>query len=240
MAGADTVARRSNLGTRAASALVMIAVAGVALWLGGWAWTAFVALIALGVLFEWRGLVAGAVASPAARGLWNAAGIVYVGPAAAVLVVLRAQDPGLYGVLFPVVTVIATDVGAYFSGRAIGGPKIAPRVSPSKTWSGLAGGMIAAALALAIVVAMADSGLSTFEALKLGAMFGAPGAVIAQAGDFFESWLKRRAGVKDSGRLLPGHGGLFDRTDGLIAVLFVVAVAMAGAMLPYASLSPAP
>lgn len=234
MAGADAVSR-SDLPTRTISALVMIGTVGVALWLGGWAWIAFVALVALGVLWEWRGLVAGAVASPVSRGLWNASGIVYVVPAAFVLVILRAQDPSLFGVLFPIVAVIATDIGAYFAGRTIGGPKIAPRISPSKTWAGLAGGIVFAGLALTTAIKLGDPAMPTGEALKLGVVFGGIAALLAQAGDFFESWMKRRAGVKDSGRLIPGHGGLFDRADGLIAVLFVLAIAMAGAMLPYAS-----
>lgn len=234
MAGGEAV-KRSDLPTRAISALAMIGVAGAALWAGGWAWTAFVTFIAAGVLWEWRALVAGAVASPRMRGLWNAAGIVYVLPAAAVLVILREQDPRLFGVIFPLAAVIGTDVGAYFTGRAFGGPKIAPRISPSKTWSGLVGGIVGASLALAAAIKLGDPKIPMGELLKLGAVFGGAAAIVAQSGDFFESWMKRRAGVKDSGRILPGHGGLFDRADGLIAVLFVIAIAMAGAMVPYAS-----
>ena len=131
--------------------------------------------------------------------------------------------------------VVATDVGAYLAGRTFGGPKIAPRISPSKTWSGLFGGMIAAAL---VLVAIAWFELHPRMAVEGGcsvshtcptfaeravpvALSGFLLAVVAQAGDFFESWMKRRAGVKDSGRLIPGHGGLFDRLDGLMAVAFV-------------------
>jgi phosphatidate cytidylyltransferase len=130
-------------------------------------------------------------------------------------------------------SVIATDVGAYFAGRTFGGPKIAPRISPGKTWSGLLGGMLAAGIAFYALfpgLCYDNCTSETFIFLPggfnwlefLGVLpFGAAIATIAQIGDFFESWMKRRAGVKDSGRLLPGHGGLFDRVDGLLAVMFV-------------------
>jgi phosphatidate cytidylyltransferase len=229
MAGAEA-ARKSDLGVRTASAAVMLAVAGTALWLGGWWWTGLVALVALAVLREWRGLSVGFARSPAARGLWNAAGLVYVGFAATGLALMR-QDPaaGPVLVLAVVGAVIATDIGAYFAGRTFGGPKIAPRISPSKTWSGLIGGMVAAGawLSLAVPQLCGDAcpyGWPNFPSLlALGALI----AIVAQAGDFFESWMKRRAGVKDSGTLLPGHGGVFDRVDGLLAVTFLLGIPIA-------------
>jgi phosphatidate cytidylyltransferase len=156
-------------------------------------------------------------------------GAVYCGIGAAVLMGLR--DHGPMAVLLVLLAVIATDVGAYFSGRTFGGPKIAPSISPSKTWAGLLGGMGGAAmifLGLLIVrwnvsVSFDDYPQWWWAMLALAA--GILVAVVAQAGDFFESWLKRRAGVKDSGRLIPGHGGLFDRLDGLLAVLFLLGAA---------------
>jgi phosphatidate cytidylyltransferase len=122
--------------------------------------------------------------------------------------------------------VVATDVGAYFAGRAIGGPKIAPAISPSKTWAGLGGGIVGASLVgwIGARLVGAGEGDELFTGLTDIILFGVLVAVIAQAGDFFESWMKRRAGVKDSGKLIPGHGGLFDRLDGLLAVLFVIAL----------------
>ena len=212
MAGAEVQSKTSDLGVRTVSALVMVAIAGSALWLGGWVWTAFVALVALGVLWEWNRLVHGFVGSPVARGLWNFAGIVYAGVAATVLAGLREAPFGVHFVLLLAGAVIATDVCAYFSGRTFGGPKIAPRISPSKTWAGLLGGMAGAALVLGAFGAP----LTWPWAIPGGMLL----AIVAQAGDFFESWMKRRAGVKDSGRLIPGHGGLFDRVDGLLAVAF--------------------
>jgi phosphatidate cytidylyltransferase len=227
MADAEALAgKRSDLGARAASAVVMLAVAGTALWLGDGFWLAFVALVAVGVFWEWRSLVVRFVRSPVARGLWNAAGLIYFGVAAWTLVFLRHNEWSTDILLVSVAAVIATDVGAYFAGRAIGGPKIAPKISPSKTWAGLGGGILGAALSLFVfALAMgsrADASLVP-ECLLGGALY----AVVAQAGDFFESWMKRRAGVKDSGRLLPGHGGLFDRVDGLLAVMFLAGIAIA-------------
>jgi phosphatidate cytidylyltransferase len=105
----------------------------------------------------------------------------------------------------------ATDIFAFFAGRAVGGPKLAPRLSPNKTWAGLIGGMIGAGLAGWTVARLFDLG---FPFLWIGAPMGA----VAQLGDLYESWEKRRAGVKDSGTLLPGHGGVLDRLDGLLAV----------------------
>lgn len=215
-------AARSDLGVRAGSAVVMLVLAGIAVALGGWWWVVFVALVAVGVLVEWASLAFEFARSPFRRGLWLAGGLVYIGVAAAMLVSLRAERGG-GNLLLPMVLVgvIATDVGAYFTGRTLGGPKIAPKISPSKTWSGLAGGMIAAAAAQIVLNQILSGGAWGWTWPRL-ALVGAMIAVIAQAGDFFESWMKRRAGVKDSGKLLPGHGGLFDRLDGLLAVMFVL------------------
>jgi phosphatidate cytidylyltransferase len=132
------------------------------------------------------------------------------------LITIREQGRGpLLWVLF---LVWATDSGAYFAGRAIGGPKLAPRISPKKTWAGLAGGMLAAAL---VGWAMQNGVMP--GAWRLAAASAAL-AVVAQAGDLAESGLKRYFGVKDSSQLIPGHGGVLDRLDGLLAVAPAVAV----------------
>ena len=221
-------AKKSDLGVRTASAVVMVAVAGTALWLGGWVWTVFVAAIALGVLWEWWGLVRGFAERGISTASWLAVGLIYVAVASATLWSFRI-DHEVKPVLLLIGAVIATDVGAYFAGRTFGGPKIAPKISPSKTWSGLGGGMLAAGIVLAVFFAVIWYDLSfPYEDVPMwvlaliGLIAGALIAVIAQTGDFFESWMKRRAGVKDSGNLIPGHGGLFDRVDGLLAVCFVI------------------
>lgn len=212
--------QKSDLPTRAASAIVMVAIAATALWLGGWFWTAFVAAVALGVLWEWWGLVIKFLTGWPLRGVWMVGGLIYVGLAAFWFSALRIlPSPAAWTLLVAIIfAVICTDVGAYFAGRTFGGPKIAPKISPSKTWAGLLGGMVGASTALVLVTYPGEG----FAGLGLKVAAGMSIAVVAQSGDFFESWMKRRAGVKDSSRLIPGHGGMFDRADGLLAVMFVV------------------
>ncbi len=149
-----------------------------------------------------------------APALWLAAGVLYlVPPCLALLLLRRAEPEGLLLVLFAVLTVWATDIGAYFVGRSVGGWKILPAISPNKTWAGLAGGMAAAA-----IVAAALSSLFSHASLEGAALLGACLAVLAQAGDFLESGIKRHFGKKDASNLIPGHGGLLDRVDGLLPV----------------------
>jgi phosphatidate cytidylyltransferase len=226
-----TATKKPDLPVRVASALVMIAVAGGALWLGGMVWTVFVLAVGIGVWLEWRGLVLLFSTSDGGRVAWLASGAVYCGLAAAVLLALREAPFGRTLVLTVLLAVIATDVGAYFAGRSFGGPKIAPAISPSKTWAGLIGAMVATPLAIygALVLLAAGRPRLVAGSMSLGWIIvtGVAVAICAQAGDFFESWMKRRAGVKDSGRVLPGHGGLFDRVDGLLSVLLLLAITLA-------------
>jgi phosphatidate cytidylyltransferase len=126
-------------------------------------------------------------------------------------------------VLWLVVCVWATDIGAYFLGKLAGGAKLAPRISPGKTWSGLIGGVCWSAVASAAMGLVFGQG-STFMLAGIGIGL----AIVAQMGDLLESAAKRTAGVKDSGYLIPGHGGLLDRIDGLVAVLVVVALIRLG------------
>lgn len=222
-----------ELAVRVASAVAMIVVAGAALWLGGWYWMGFVALIAGGILWEWNGLVKRFEIAPLGEVVWLFFGAIYVGAAALAMVAIREDYVALFVMLGFFLPIVAVDVGAYFSGRLLGGPKIAPSISPSKTWAGLLGGAVAASLvAIWIEYTYPEAGqfgpvspdgpgmLNIVGAIVAGSLI----AVLAQAGDFFESWMKRRAGVKDSGSLIPGHGGLFDRLDGFLAVFFVLAL----------------
>ena len=222
--------RTSDLPRRAASAAVMLAVAGTALWAGGIVWDAFIVVVALICFAEFVRLVWRFPSSMVAKAIGVVAGAAYIGVAAAVLTGL-----GDFLLILALGVTIFTDTGAYFSGRTIGGPKIAPRISPSKTWAGLAGGMLASGLWVIGWVLAIDRGPGwlgpRFElGLNLGAgnvlacmALGAGLAVIAQMGDFFESWLKRRAHMKDSSNLIPGHGGVFDRVDGLLPVTLAIA-----------------
>ncbi len=224
---------RSDLGIRTISGVVMMSVAIVAIWYGGYAFMALVILVGLGVLWEFSKLVLGFADKAIPRGLWLLGGVIYVGLACFILLMFSAPFFGMTPAIFLIAGVIGTDVGAYFAGRSIGGPKIAPKISPSKTWSGLFGGMIGAGLFMVAIQALIywgridprdHSDIYLAYSWQSLALTGLPLALVAQIGDFFESWMKRRAGVKDSGRLIPGHGGLFDRVDGLIAVAFVAGV----------------
>lgn len=228
--GVPLLKPRSDLGVRTLSSVAMMTVAIGAIWLGGYAFMALIILVGLGVYWEFAKLALAFARNMPARIIWLVGGLVYVGLACFTLLLFSAPFFGMTPTIMLIAGVIGTDVGAYFAGRTMGGPKIAPRISPSKTWSGLLGGMIGAGLMMiAIQTAMfafrggnaGDGDVYLTYGWPRLALAGAALAVVAQIGDFFESWMKRRAGVKDSGRLIPGHGGLFDRTDGLIAVAFV-------------------
>lgn len=199
---------------RLLSAAVLGPLLLAAVWYG-YPWIDLVAALAAPIMiFEWTRLTRG---NPALRLLaW-----LYALAAVVALLWLRHQPTlGRETLIWILVCIWATDIGAYFVGRAAGGAKLAPRISPGKTWSGLIGGMAWAAMASAA----AGYAFGLGETVEL-AVIGAGLAVVGQLGDLLESAAKRRAGVKDSGRLIPGHGGLLDRVDGLIAVLVVVGLA---------------
>lgn len=206
----------SELTKRILSAVLLAGLLLGDLWLGSW-W--FVALLLLGgvlVLREFWRLVTGMTEDPWRRALWLAFGLAYVGLAIHGLWRTRALEDGFMLAAWLFFAVWGTDVGAYLFGRSIGGPKIAPSISPSKTWAGLFGAILCAALVMFVFERLSGrpEGAGVGTALALGIVV----ALLAQSGDFFESWMKRRAGVKDSGGLIPGHGGLFDRIDGLLPV----------------------
>lgn len=158
------------------------------------------------------------VATVRGQGSWTSAGLAYAGLSGISLALLRGDDQsGLMAILFLFAVVWATDIFAYFVGRALGGPKLAPSISPGKTMSGAAGGTVfgvCAGVGLALWAGLASVGWLVLIALVL--------SVVSQAGDLFESWVKRRHGVKDSGSLIPGHGGVMDRVDGLVAAAFAL------------------
>jgi phosphatidate cytidylyltransferase len=256
----------SDLTTRFAAALVMVAAAFIAMYVGGWAFRALVAAAAGVMLYEWGtmhrvpkawtivGIVLLAVPTlvlpeyffPAAdtfpaeldtdllAPVWPCLGIilaiglvygvfarrlslgwgyVYIGVPAFALTVINWY---WFEITFWLMVVVwATDIFAYFAGRGIGGPKLAPKISPNKTWAGLLGGM-AGAMVIGVAFGL------FFEADPPFPYLGAPLALLAQLGDLYESSVKRKLGVKDSGAILPGHGGVLDRVDGLLPVAVVV------------------
>ena len=151
--------------------------------------------------------------------LWAMAGFLYAAAAQVASILVRLDHAkGLSALILVLLVVWATDIGGYFAGRAIGGPKLWPRVSPKKTWAGAIGGFVASLL-VAIGFAASDLG-KTLPLLILAAML----SVAAQFGDLFESAIKRRFGVKDSGHIIPGHGGVMDRLDGFVAAIVLAAI----------------
>ncbi len=197
--------RWADLRLRVASAAVLAPLALACVWVGGVSWYALLLLAGAGICWEWTQMAR----RDAAELL---AGLAYAGLAVLALASLRAlPGVGRPAMIFLLAVVWSSDIGAYLAGRLIGGPKLAPRISPGKTWSGAAGG-VAAVLAVGVAAA-ALWPVPAAPVVAAAAVLG----VAAQAGDLLESAVKRHFGVKDSGRLIPGHGGLLDRLDGLMA-----------------------
>jgi phosphatidate cytidylyltransferase len=210
---------------RVVSAAILAPLCLAAIWFG-FPWVDLMAAIAAPIMLsELTRLTPG---RPVARGV----AILYGMAAVVALLWLRHQpDLGRETVLWIIACVWATDIGSYFVGSLAGGTKLAPAISPGKTWSGLIGGMCLSAVTSAACGLIFDRG-DTVPLTLLGVGI----AAVAQAGDLLESAAKRRAGLKDSGHLIPGHGGLLDRIDGLIAALVIIALArlIAGEAWPWA------
>lgn len=209
----------SGLSVRILSAIVLAALFILLLKIGGWLFTWFVLMASMMMIREWNNL------TDREESLWRLAGLFYVSIPCAALIWLRELNMGFYLVLYVILCVAATDIGAYFTGRQFGKNKLAPTISPNKTWEGLGGGVLVAGLVGGLGQMMTQFPSNIIGGIFLGMLL----AVVAQCGDLFESWLKRRADVKDSGTLIPGHGGLLDRIDGLIFTLplFAMLVALA-------------
>ncbi len=202
---ADSATRWADLRLRVISAAILAPLALLCVWAGGLLYWLMLLAGFTGVTWEW-----GSMCRWRPVPLWL--GLVYVALAFASLVLLRLY--GASAVFFVLVVVWSSDIGAYAVGRLIGGPRLAPSISPGKTWSGAAGG-----LAASIVLGGFMAGF-TVGNLVVAALLGA----VSQLGDLGESALKRRYGVKDSGHLIPGHGGLLDRLDGLMAASLVAGI----------------
>ncbi len=180
--------------------------------------------LAIGIIAA--GVAAALIAAGAAwpgKGAWSAMGVLWIALPCVSIVWLRGDaNAGREMVLWLVCAVWATDIGAYVAGRAIGGPRLAPTISPGKTWAGLAGGVLSSVVvgaAAAWLVAPGRWGLVVGLGLVSAAL-----AIVAQAGDLAESRLKRHFGFKDSGDIVPGHGGALDRLDGLLAAAPAIAL----------------
>jgi phosphatidate cytidylyltransferase len=202
----------SNLTLRIASAAVLMPLALAATYYGGWAFALLWAVAAIAVLWEWTRMVEGPV--------WVACGFFYAAALCVAPVWLRADiEFGLLAIVLLFAIVWSTDIFGYFFGRALGGPKLMPKVSPKKTWSGAIAGTIGAMIVAIIVAKLFGS----FSAVAIAAV-ALVLSVCAQAGDLFESFVKRKFGVKDSSQLIPGHGGVMDRLDGFWAAALAACI----------------
>lgn len=249
-----------ELPTRAASGIVLIVAAVLAVFAGGFVFGSFVVIGAVAGLREWHRLVnngklapqmfitaislvaavavvlassnsalalmavsAGALCALVWSALrdrspvWHAFGAIYLGLPAIALIMLRGSPDGAHLLIGILLAVWSADTGAMFGGRFIGGPKLVPRLSPNKTWAGFVCGTLAAGLVEALFVGLLGGSAAA------GFGFGIVIALLGHAGDLFESWVKRRFQAKDSGGLIPGHGGVLDRIDSLLFVAPVCA-----------------
>lgn len=261
--------QRSELSLRVMSALVMVSVAIVTLWTGGWPFALLWTAVGVVAALEWLKIVRpdetlptriAAVTGTAAAGLaafhrleaaailFSAvtaafvmakapahvrlvagAGVLYAAAIAIAPIIVRAEPSlGMALIAWCFAVVWSTDVAAYFTGRALGGPRLWPAVSPKKTWSGAIGGALAG-IAAGLLVAWLSRRLGANWTLGLAATAGCAllASAAGQMGDLLESSLKRHFGVKDSGSIIPGHGGVLDRLDAFVVVVTLVAVAVA-------------
>ncbi|PZQ49399.1 MAG: phosphatidate cytidylyltransferase [Rhodovulum sulfidophilum] len=252
--------RFGDLGLRVVSGLVLAAIAGIDIWLGGvWSVTLLAALLVVmlweldrmvqaglpprpasfpavaipGAVAVFATYLAGPLAGIAAiavgcglaalaggrRRGWLIGGLLYMGLAVCAMVPLRHLEPnGLFFVIWLIVVVVATDVGAYFVGRIMGGPRLWPAVSPGKTRSGALGGLGFAVLLGVPIGLWVGQDLFTSIFLSVGV------SITSQCGDLLESAVKRRFGVKDASHIIPGHGGVMDRLDGVLGGVWFVAI----------------
>ena len=217
-----TAPARSNLVLRVVSSLVMAPLALIVAWLGGLFFVVFWVLAASIVLWEWSRLVVHGRLRGFSRIDWLAAGVGYAAVLLFAPLILR-RDPvlGFAAIAFLFAVVWVTDIAAYFAGRALGGPKLWPAVSPKKTWSGAVGGTLAGIVAAILTVKLLGVSVSPMLVLVAGLL-----SVVAQAGDLLESAVKRHFGAKDAGSIIPGHGGVMDRLDGFLTA--AAAAAMVG------------
>lgn len=227
----------NSLFLRIVSALLLMPVVLAALILGGWFFLTMLMLAIVVATKEWLGI---SLRLGGARIVYLVLGLLYILICFAAFGHLRLQeDHGTGLALALILSIWASDTGAYIAGKTIGGPKIAPSISPNKTWAGLVGGMVASAAALVVYTLYLGPwsfGLGVDLALPKGtsvthlAILGALLTIAGQAGDFLESYFKRKAGLKDSGVLIPGHGGLLDRIDALLlaSVFFLAFIKVLG------------
>ncbi len=189
--------------------IIALEIIGLAVWLG-WNGVALMAAIVAPTLMLF---------TVTQKRAWNIGGFAYAAAALLASAFVRL-DPavGFYALVYTLLLVWVTDIGGYFAGRAFGGPKLAPRISPKKTWAGAIGGLV-----LSIILSLAAAALGWGRLVPL-LIVAIVLSAVSQFGDLFESWVKRQFGVKDSSQIIPGHGGLLDRLDGFVAAIVFAAI----------------
>ncbi len=205
----------TDLKTRLISGVLMALIAFLCIYFGSIFMLALIAVFCYVGLKEWMDLPKSRNYSTDTSRKWLVYGLLYVAWACVSVLLIRYSDQyGYAATIWLITIVIGTDTGAYFAGRFIGGPKVAPSISPAKTWSGVVGGVVGAVILSSFFLSFTIIDVNT-SIVKLVIVF----SLISQCGDFFESFIKRRFEVKDTGSFLPGHGGALDRMDGQIFVL---------------------
>lgn len=218
----------TDLKTRFISAIILVFVAFFCIWYGSFLMLLMMTAFGYIGIKEWMDLTRSHNFSRSAKQKWFGYGVLYVGWACVAILLVRYSenspaypdiDLGFVAAWWIICIAMSTDVGAYFAGRFVGGPKVAPSISPNKTWAGVVGGVLMSILFTSIILYLCGFPTNS-SIIKLVIVF----SLIGQVGDFFESYVKRRFSVKDTGSFLPGHGGLLDRMDGQIFIMIVAGV----------------
>lgn len=213
----------SELQLRIVSAIVLAVLAIGSTWAGGWIFIAVWAVLSLIVVQEWMTITR----IKPGFAFWGGAGIIYATALFFSVIALRGDSRfGLPAICFLFAIVWASDVFAFFAGRAFGGPKLAPSISPKKTWSGMIGGLAGGVMAGLVLLMLFSLPVKPVHAVLAGVL-----SLASVGGDLFESAFKRKFNVKDSGRLIPGHGGFMDRLDGFVfaaALAALIGISRAG------------
>jgi phosphatidate cytidylyltransferase len=209
-----------NLIQRTISAVILAPLVLAIINQGGIVFVGLIILLTILMAFEWENITSRQQSN---KGKWKLLGVLYILAPCLALIYLRNLEHGKLIIFWVISIVWATDTAGYFAGKTIGGLKLMPKVSPKKTWAGLFGGMIAAAIvgyAFYTKFGFLHGNITLNGTVILCGLL----AAISQMGDLFESWVKRKFDVKDSGQLIPGHGGILDRVDGIIPVAITIAI----------------
>lgn len=202
--------KNSNFIQRVITALILAPIVLSIVYLGGSIYLMFVLIMAVLMAFEWKAMISN---SGQNQVMWNLIGVFYIVAPTFSLIWIREQEKGKLIIFWLLAIIWVTDIAAYLAGNLIGGWKIYPKISPNKTWSGLIGGVTGASIIGYLTAVICDSANPEYL-IGLSAVLSFYG----QVGDFIESWIKRKFGVKDSGQMIPGHGGILDRVDSLVPV----------------------